>query len=65
MAWSPCGQQLASGGNDNMLAIHDTSFRLTNKVKPQCHIIFPLARTCCLRCHCFQRQHFFQALRPV
>lgn len=43
MAWSPCGQQLASGGNDNMLAIHDTSFRLTNKVQAHTAAVKALA----------------------
>ncbi|MEW5318494.1 MAG: hypothetical protein WDW38_009711 [Sanguina aurantia] len=32
LKWSPCGQQLASGANDNHLAIHDASFRLVHKV---------------------------------
>lgn len=32
LKWSPCGQQLASGGNDNALCIWDTNFRLVHKV---------------------------------
>jgi WD40 repeat protein len=32
MKWSPCGQQLASGGNDNMLCIWDVNFRLVHKI---------------------------------
>ena len=32
LKWSPCGQQLASGGNDNQLCIWDASFRLVHKV---------------------------------
>ena len=31
LKWSLCGQQLASGGNDNILCIHDSSFRLQHK----------------------------------
>ncbi|KAG1673274.1 hypothetical protein FOA52_002554 [Chlamydomonas sp. UWO 241] len=32
LKWSPCGQQLASGGNDNMLCIHDQRFELQHKI---------------------------------
>jgi cell division cycle protein 20 (cofactor of APC complex) len=32
LKWSYCGQQLASGGNDNNLCIHDASFRLQHKI---------------------------------
>lgn len=31
LKWSPNGQQLASGGNDNLLCIHDASFQLQHK----------------------------------
>lgn len=32
LKWSYCGQQLASGGNDNILCIHDASYRLQHKI---------------------------------
>lgn len=32
LKWSPCGQMLASGGNDNALCIWNSSFRLVHKV---------------------------------
>lgn len=32
LKWSPCGQQLASGGNDNALCIWDSQFRLVHKL---------------------------------
>ena len=32
LKWSPCGGQLASGGNDNNLCIWDASFKLLHKV---------------------------------
>lgn len=32
LKWSPCGQQLASGGNDNVLCIWDSQFRLLHKI---------------------------------
>lgn len=32
LKWSSCGQQLASGGNDNALCIWDANFRLVHKV---------------------------------
>ena len=31
LKWSHSGEQLASGGNDNNLCIHDSSFRLQHK----------------------------------
>jgi cell division cycle protein 20 (cofactor of APC complex) len=31
LKWSPCGGQLASGGNDNALCVWDSSFRLLHK----------------------------------
>jgi cell division cycle protein 20 (cofactor of APC complex) len=32
LKWSPSGTQLASGGNDNVLAIHDAAFGLQHKI---------------------------------
>ncbi|GAX80860.1 hypothetical protein CEUSTIGMA_g8295.t1 [Chlamydomonas eustigma] len=32
LKWSHCGGQLASGGNDNILCIHDSSFQLQHKI---------------------------------
>ncbi len=32
LKWSYCGGQLASGGNDNILCIHDAGFRLQHKI---------------------------------
>jgi len=32
LKWSHCGQQLASGGNDNNLCIFDASFRMIHKI---------------------------------
>ena len=32
LKWSHCGGQLASGGNDNILCIHDSNFRLQHKI---------------------------------
>ncbi|KAG2428164.1 hypothetical protein HXX76_011844 [Chlamydomonas incerta] len=43
LEWSLCGQQLASGGNDNVLAIHDASFRLCHKVQAHSAAVKALA----------------------
>ncbi|GIL76912.1 hypothetical protein Vretimale_8617 [Volvox reticuliferus] len=43
LAWSLCGQQLASGGNDNILAIHDASFDLVAKVQAHTAAVKALA----------------------